>query len=185
MRWSTWLIGTVILALGNATPGALSAASPDDHMAALAKFVGEWTVKGQWANGEKLEARNLYEWGLGKKILKARTFVRRGATEYQRYESIMTWHPKKKCLYEITFAYNGDISEYAIDAVDPETFHIGFTPVEKDGASGKPSRANVRQVLKFLDADHMTWTVTMKDHGEWKQLIQATWVRQPASRQAG
>jgi hypothetical protein len=126
----------------------------------------------------------VYEWGLGKKIIRAHTFVMNGRTEYQRYESIMAWHPRKKCLYEISFTYNGDISEHVIDVVGAETLHIGFTPFETDtAASSKPSPASVRQVLKFIDADHMTWTVTMKQGGEWKQLIQATWARQQPSQQ--
>src|SRR5262249_6950210 len=106
-------------------------------------------------------------------------FVKKGSGEYQRYESIMAWHPKKKSLYEISFTYNGDISESLIDVVDPHTLHIGFTPVDKDTtAPTKPSKANVKQVLNFVDPDHMTWTVTMEQGGQSKQLIEATWVRQ-------
>jgi hypothetical protein len=184
MNRSTWLVGMVILTSGVAARGADSTATRQDHMVALAKFDGEWRVNGQWANGENLEARTVYEWGLGKKIMKAHTFVKNGSSEYQRYESIMAWHPRKKCLYEISFTYNGEISEHVIDVVDGETLHIDFTPFEQDTASAtKLSRANVRQVLKFIDADHMTWTVTMRKGEEWKQMIQATWVRQQPKTQ--
>ena len=184
MSRSTWLVALIILASAGTVSGADSPAAHEDHMAPLAKFDGEWRVKGQWANGEKRDARTVYEWGLGKKILKAHTFVRNATTEYQRYESIMAWHPRKKCLYEISFTYNGDISEHVIDVVDAETLHIGFTPFEPVvELPGKASPAGVRQVLKFLDSDHMTWTVTIKKGPEWKQLIHATWVRQPASPQ--
>ena len=184
MRLSTGLVGIVILTSANAARAADKPASRVDHMVALAKFDGEWRVQGQWANGEKLDARTVYEWGLGKRILKAHTFVKNGRTEYQRYESIMAWHPRKKCLYEISFTYNGDISEHVIDVVDAETLHIGFTPFEPVvEMPGKASPAGVRQVLKFLDSDHMTWTVTMNEGGEWKQLIHATWVRQQAHPQ--
>jgi hypothetical protein len=72
-----------------------------DPMALLAPFVGEWQVEGTWSSGDKLRARGVYQWGLGKKILHARTFVMNGDKEYQRYESIMAWHPEKKSLYEI------------------------------------------------------------------------------------
>src|ERR1700680_2647932 len=65
-----------------------------DPMAALAPFIGEWHVDGKWTGGEKLKARGVYEWGLGKKIIVAKTFVMDKGKEYQRYESIMAWHPK-------------------------------------------------------------------------------------------
>src|SRR5262249_10182940 len=116
----------------------------------------------------------VYEWGLGKKILNVKTFVMNGDKEYQRYEGVMAWHPKRKCLYEISFAYDGNISEYVIEPEAKDTLHIGFTPFHAD----QPQ--NVRQVLKFTDKDHFVWTVTMKQGDESKQLIEATWQRKNA-----
>ncbi|HEY7327045.1 MAG TPA: hypothetical protein VH592_05370 [Gemmataceae bacterium] len=154
-----------------AQPPASDAAKKDDPMAVLAPFVGEWRVNGKWSNGETLQARGVYEWGLGKKILIAKTFVGNGDKEYQRYESIMTWHPKKKSLYEISFAFDGSITEVLIEPKDRHTFHIGFAPFHSD------QPANLRQVLKFKDNDHFVWTATLKQGDEWKQLIEATWER--------
>src|ERR1700730_14917054 len=74
-----------------------------DHLAALAPFIGEWHVDGQWTGGGKLKARGVYQWGLGQLLLFAKTYEKDGDKEYQRYESIFAWHPKKKSLYEITF----------------------------------------------------------------------------------
>jgi len=90
----------LMLTLAFAQPSASEQTDKSDPMAALAPFVGEWQVEGQWSTGEKLQARGVYQWGLGKKILKVQTFVMNGDKEYQRYESIMAWHPKKKCLYD-------------------------------------------------------------------------------------
>jgi hypothetical protein len=143
----------------------------DNKLAILDRFVGEWEVEGQWAEGSSLHARSVYEWGLNKKILKAKTFVRDGDKEYQRYESVLAWHPDKKSLYEISFAFDGAISEYLIESKDEDTLRMGWTPVTPD----KPSR--VRQVLKFLDKDHFQWTVSLQDGESWKQLIEATWKR--------
>ena len=141
-----------------------------DPMAVLAPFIGEWTVDGQWTGGEKLKARGVYEWGLGKKIIIAKTFVMNKDKEYQRYESIMAWHPKKKSLYEITFGFDGSIKEVLIDTKDKDTFLIGFTPF-----GDQPE--NLRQTLKFTDKDHFRWTVSLKQGEDWKQLIDATWER--------
>src|SRR5437016_7442244 len=66
----------------------------DARLAPLARFPGEWTVDAKWSDGSELHGRSVYEWGLGGKILKARTFVKDGDKEYQRYESTMAWHPR-------------------------------------------------------------------------------------------
>jgi hypothetical protein len=157
-------------------PGEDTAPEKKDPLEPLARFIGEWHVEGQWSSGDKLQARGIYEWSLGKKILKARTFVGTGDKEYQRYESIMAWHPKKKCLYEITFAYDGSISEVVIEAKERDTLLIGYTPFHAD----QPQ--NVRQVLKFKDNDHFVWTVLLKQGEEWKQIIEATWERGAETR---
>src|SRR5579862_6490985 len=80
-------------------------------LAALQRFVGEWEVNGKWADGSTLHARGVYEWGLGKKIMTAKTFVGDGDKEYQRYEGIMAWHPEKKSLFQISFAFDGAVTE--------------------------------------------------------------------------
>jgi hypothetical protein len=143
----------------------------DDPMAALAPFVGEWTIDAKWATGEKLKARGVYEWGLGKKILISKTFVMNGDKEYQRYEGIMAWHPVKKSLYFISFAYDGAITETIMEAKEKDTIHLGYTPFEE----GKPSL--LRQTLRFTDNDHFVWTAQLKQGDNWKQLIEGTWVR--------
>ena len=166
--------GMVAFLLPALAPGDDTSAAKNDPLEPLTRFIGELQVEGQWSSGDKLQARGVYEWGLGKKILKARTFVGTGDKEYQRYESIMTWHPKKKCLYEITFAYDCNISEVVIEPKDRDTLLIGYTPFHAD----QPQ--NVRQVLKFKDNDHFVWTVLLKQGEEWKQIIEATWERQGA-----
>ena len=142
-----------------------------NRLAALERFVGEWEVNGKWSSGESLRARSVYEWGLGKKILKGQTFVRDGAREYQRYEAVFAWHPQKKCLYEVSFGFDGSLTEVVIESKDQDTLHIGWTPYSPE----KP--APIRQVIRFLDQDHFQWTVSLREGEGWKQLIDATWKR--------
>ena len=170
----SWYASLVALLWPTLSIGGEERAEKNDPMAPLAQFVGEWQVEGHWSDGNKLVARGVYEWGLGKKILKAKTFVMNGDKEYQRYESVMAWHPKKKCLYEITFDYNGNINEVVMEPKDEDTLHIGYTPFHAD----EPQK--VRQILKFKDNDHFVWTVNVKEGDEWKQVIEATWVRKDA-----
>jgi hypothetical protein len=155
-------------AAGGAAADKPAAANP---LAALERFAGEWVVDGKWADGSPLHARTVYEWGLGKKIMKARTFVQNGASEYQRYEGILAWHPEKKCLFQISFAFDGALSENRIETKGPDTLRIGWVPFHKD----KPAR--VRQVITFQGKDRFRWVVSLKSGTEWKQLIDATWKR--------
>ena len=153
----------VLVAAGHAAAG--------DQLAPLGRFVGEWEVDGQWSDGTPLHARGVYAWGLGKKILTAKTFVQNGGKEYQRYEAVMAWHPEKKGLFQISFAYDGSLTEVLMEPKGKDTLHIGWTPF----AAGKP--AKVRQVIRFLDNDHFRWTVSLREGESWKQLIDATWKR--------
>jgi hypothetical protein len=168
------VLGAVALLAALALSGSTRAEDKPaaaDRLAPLERFAGEWAVEGKWSDGSTLQARGVYEWGLGKKILKARTFVRNGDSEYQRYEGVFAWHPEKKSLFQISFAYDGSMTETIVESVDKDTLHIGWVPYH----TGKPSK--VRQVIKFLDGDHFQWTVQLQDGEEWKQLIDATWKR--------
>lgn len=147
------------------------AAVAREPLACLDRFIGEWEVEGKWSDGNPLKARTVYQWGLGKKILVTKTFVRDGEKEYQRYEGIFAWHPKKKCLFQTSYAYNGDITEVLIEQADNDTFHIGYKPFR----DGEP--AKVRQILKITGKDSFVWTVSLQAGDEWKQLIEATWHR--------
>jgi len=143
----------------------------ESHLTPLERFVGEWTVHGKWNNGDELHARNIYEWGLGHKIVKAKTFVKTEKGEYQRYEAVMAWHPKKKGLFIISFSFDGGMTESLIEAKDADTFHIGFTPFQE----GEPGK--VRQIIHFKDNDHYSWQVLLQNGQDWQEIMNATWER--------
>jgi hypothetical protein len=169
--------GGLLCRVPPASPGGEKAkpVKKPDPLAVLAPFIGEWHVDGTWSSGDKLRARGVYQWGLGKKIIHAKTFVMNGDKEYQRYESIMAWHPEKKSLYEITFGFDGHIGEVLLEP-KKDGIYIGYTPFHPD----RPDK--VRQIIRFKDNDHFDWTVTLKMGDEWKPLIEATWVRKGAER---
>jgi hypothetical protein len=166
------VVATLLCFAGpGAAPGSQKQPGGEAELAFLDRFPGEWSVQAKWATGESLEARGVYEWSLGKRILVTKTFVKDGAKEYQRYEGIMTWHPEKKTLYQVSFAYDGNITETVIDLKDKDTMQVGFTPF----VEGKPS--NVRQVIRFLNNDQFQWTVSINDGKQWQQIMDATWKR--------
>jgi hypothetical protein len=143
----------------------------ENKLSCLERFAGAWTVEGKWSNGAGLRARSVYEWGLGKKILKAKTFVKDGDREYQRYEAVFAWHPEKKNLFIISFAYDGSMTQSLVEPKDSNTLRVGWTPFAKD----RPSP--IRQTLHFLDNDRFQWVVEQKQGDKWMQLIDATWKR--------
>jgi hypothetical protein len=166
--WYAAVTLATVVAAGAARADERPAADP---AAVLGRFVGEWVVDGKWSDGKALHARSVYEWGLGKKILRAQTFVQDGDREYQRYESVLAWHPERKCLFEITFAFDGAVSEYLVEAKGKDVLDIGWNPY----AGSKAPR--VRQTIRFVDADHFRWTASLRDGEGWKQIIEATWRR--------
>jgi hypothetical protein len=162
------VVGAVLLCHSSRADDKAGTPNP---LAPLERFAGEWTVNGKWNNGEELQARNVYEWGLGNKILTSKTFVKSDKGEYQRYEGVMAWHPKKKSLFIISFAYDGNMTENVVEAKGDDTLLIGFSPFH----TGEPSK--VRQTIQFKDKDHFTWKVELQSDKGWQELIDATWVR--------
>ena len=56
----------------------------------FAPFVGEWTIKGAWADGNPLYAHNVNTWTLNNTHLSGQTFVGEGAEKYLRYQSMFS-----------------------------------------------------------------------------------------------
>jgi hypothetical protein len=168
------LLVTAVLLVAGVSADDKPEPKVDPKLAPLARFAGEWTVDGKWSDGNELHARAVYEWGLGGKILTARTFIKEADRENQRYESTMAWHPRKNCLYEISFAFDGNLTEHRIETKDEDTLLIDFSPFDPENP-GK-----VRQTLRFVDRDHHTWKVELKTDAGWQTLIDATWVRKKA-----
>jgi hypothetical protein len=83
----------------------------------------------------------------------------------------MAWHPEKKCLYQVSFAFDGAVTETLVEAKDKDTLHVGWAPLP----GGKESK--VRQTIHFLDNDRFQWTVAIQTGDNWMPIIDATWKR--------
>ncbi len=180
---STVLIGSLAVLVASVGPlGVLGAGEEEvpaaqDKLAPLAAFVGgEWATRGYWSNGEELRARNIFAWGVGKKIIKVRTYATRSdGEEYLRYEAVMAWHPRKKSLVEISFAYDGRIQEYILEPAGDDTLRIGWTPYYEG------DQPKIRQTLRFVGRDRFVWQVFARAEDGWEQLIESTWHRREAT----
>jgi hypothetical protein len=178
MKAIQYLIASLVLfatAVESTWADAPSAKKENDKLLPVARFIGgQWAIDGRWDSGEELHARSIYEWGLNKKFVKARTFVNNRGVDYQRYEAIFGFDPAKKSLYEVSFSFDGRMSEYTIEPKDASTLQIGWSPF------GNGETPRIRQTIQFQDDNTFTWTVWMKDKGDWKRLIEGTWRRKPS-----
>jgi hypothetical protein len=174
------VIAGLLLQTGRAAadnkPAAAAQAKIDPQLQPLARYVGgQWVVHGKWNNGPQLHAREIHELSLDGRIIRSRTFVTKDdGTEYQRYESINFWHPKKKQLMFHSYAFNGAIDE---GLIEPQSDGSLLYP-PAIGDDGKPGP--IRQTIKFTDDDTMIWTVFKRnDDGSEETMIEATWKREP------
>lgn len=145
-----------------------------DRAAPLAPFVGEWTIDAEWAAGDALHARNVYSWGVGNKQLKAQTFIKMpDGKEYQRYDTVMGWHPRLKCYFVYGFGVDGNVTEHRMDVSDDgKVFKIGFAPLH----AGEESP--IRQTITLSATnDTYEWVVEANNKGEWKEMMRGTWVK--------
>lgn len=165
------------LGLSRSAPEPAAGAGETDvlhSVKALDGFVGEWTIDAKWDSGQPLKARAIYSRELGGKHLRTQTFVKKDdGSEYQRYEGVMTWHPRRKSLVIYSFAYDGSVQENLAQTDDGKTFRVGFTPYDP----GAPNP--VRQTLTLVSPDAFDWTVEMRvgDSDQWQRLIKAQWKR--------
>jgi hypothetical protein len=146
----------------SATPGALQPLLP---------FLGaEWRIKATWSNGTPLEARSTYEWGLAKKFIVARTYVKRpDGTEYQRYESLYADKDGELVMYGFTYAGTVNVSTMLVDG---KTFGNIWTAKNADGKDTK-----FKQTVELVDNNHFRWQVWHEKDGQWSQMMDGTWER--------
>ncbi|HEY7087323.1 MAG TPA: hypothetical protein VH518_04490 [Tepidisphaeraceae bacterium] len=183
MRIALSLIVSVMLTLAGRAFGdeqnpAATPAAPTTRpsaLSAVAPFVGgEWRIKATWAGGNPLEARAIYDWGLNKKFVVAKTFVKLPeGGEYQRYETI--FGDDKGQLMSYGFTFNGEVHVLPM-AVDGRTISDEWTV---DGENGS---VRIKQRIELLDDNHFHWQVWSAAAGaDWKPMMDGTWVRGAAS----
>ena len=105
-------VGIASLAIASQEKSAAKSASDQssaDLLKVLESYIGgEWHCTGSWSTGEKLVAREVFTWSVGKKFVNVKTFVGAGAEEYQRYDAM--YGVKDGKLMSWSFAYDGTTS---------------------------------------------------------------------------
>jgi hypothetical protein len=153
---------------------AKDGASNESRLSFFAPFVGgEWHATSTEPDGGVFHPKVVYEWGLGGKIVKARSFVITDKGEDLVYEMVCGWHPQKQAvvfrsysawdsLYDGTIRIVGDTLEYEWD---------GFR---------KEKVTRYRQEIRMLDDDRYSWVVFAKTDEDWEQIKEMIYHREPS-----
>lgn len=179
------LAGTMLTALsagaqpGGRAPDVSGVPEKLETVEVFAPFIGEWEIVGTWDDGRPIKARNTYAWHMNRKHIKCATFVAGPEGEYQRYDGLLVWHPRKKTLGSYSFAFDGNISEYRAETTDGRTFRFGFSPWDDEDT------LSIRQTIEFTGPDVFVWTVEARAGESWKRLIRGEWKRKVAAKDAG
>jgi hypothetical protein len=175
MRMLTW--ASIVIAactLGAIIPTAPAAEKSattqpvDPLLAPLAPYVGgEWRLKAAWADGTPLQAREIYDWGVGRKFITCKTWVGKADEEYQRYDE--TFGVQDGKLMSWSFAFDGhvNVGEFKVD---------GKTLSSSRVLSG--DAGTLHQSVELLDANRFRWVVKIVKDGKDQPLIDGTWVRE-------
>lgn len=160
---SQLLASLAVLAL--ALPRAWAEDKPQENaLEPLARFVGgAWIGQGKHSKDD-FRTRVVYEWGLNRKVLKAKSYLTGEKGEQLVYESVFFWHPGKKQIRFISVAAHGGIFDGAMEPKG-DTIECVFESWSGDKAT------TYRQKIHFTDDDHTEWTVHVKKGNEWAPVI--------------
>jgi hypothetical protein len=163
VRWFT--IGALMFVTVPAAPADQKKES--NPLDALARFVGGgWIGEGRHGPDSEFRTRVVYEWGLNRRLLKAKSYLSGDKGERLVYESVFTWHPEKKKLIFLSVSAEGGIFEGAMEKKG-DTFESVFNSYAGNSTS------IFRQTIQFLDDDHTLWTVFAKKGEDWVKVIES------------
>jgi hypothetical protein len=148
-----------------------------DPLQVLAPYVGgEWKINAKWSDGSPLEAREIFEWGVGRRFVTCKTFVSKlGGGEYQRYETIFGVGEGGKIVAH-GFVYDGQVqvTEFKLDGKKL----TGERPMKaSDGGDG-----TLRQSVEQIEPNKFRWIVAFVKDGKVSPMMDGVWVREASTR---
>ena len=162
------------------SPVSADEPTPADHLAPLARFVGgEWVGRGKHDADSDFRTRVVYEWGIDKKLLKAKSYLKGEGGETLVYESVFAWHPAKKAITLLSVVVADDSS------TTPSSRGRRLASIRLHRRLGGDKTTAYRQSIRFLDDDHTEWTVFAKKGDEWVKVIESTQERRKPEARVG
>ena len=137
-----------------------------ETMKPLANLIGQWDVKGNLPDGTPLHTRNVYSWGVGKRVIHVRTYAVADEIAQPQYENVMFYHPRHKRLVNMGFSAAGEVVEQFVspDPRNPRTMLYGYEPFHGAEATSRSS-------VTFTDDDSFVRSTFVKQGDEWKRLL--------------
>lgn len=152
-----------------------TSAAGDSKFGAMAKLVGhDWYAKGLWEDPSRGGMRVSYEWGLGGKLMKVKSFVRMEGEEKLVYESVMGWHPGRERIAGYCFSVWGSVYDGSF-TIDGNKFFYEWEDFKGDTV------ARWRQLIELTSDDSYQWTVWKREGDDWSLSKESTFVKGPLS----
>ena len=153
-----------VLPIGMAAeqPATTVAQNPMEPVARLVG--GEWRGQFKLPNGDSLSIRNVFEWGLGGRILKAKYYAVTEGVERQVYEGIWSWHPTEK---KIIFQEYSTRSSLVAGSVEPVEDGLALAWTEYSNNSV----TQYRETFRFPDNDHYLSQAYKKNEDGSERLV--------------
>ncbi|MFG0306809.1 MAG: hypothetical protein ACF8Q5_11410 [Phycisphaerales bacterium JB040] len=144
-------------------------------VAAMSRFLGEWTIDADWADGSTLQARNVFTVGVNGKFLEAVTYANDNSQgEYARYFTVYAHDAETDRLVGHGFDFAGSYSPVAFELSEDGRV------LETENPMGEGDSApTLRQRLTFTSDDAYRWQVWMKPAGapEFVPMMDGVWNR--------
>jgi len=129
---------------------------------------GQWHAKGAWSMGMPFEGRIRAEWGPGKRYLRFRILIPKGAADYVRYDSLYWVDPESKEPNYFSTAYTGEAVRGTFEIEGDEVRFL------YESAGGMPP---IRSVYEFLSEDRCRWTAHARQGEKWAPMIDVVYER--------
>lgn len=139
-------------------------------MAALEPLIGTWTTAPPEGGTGKGGMRVVYEWGLNKQVMHAKSFRSSDGVESPVYETTLSWHPKNKQYVFRSVSATGDMFDGVAEMVG------NTVEWQWEGISGDKVTV-YRQSQKLVGSDRYDWTVYVRNPDGWKQIMEATFAK--------
>ena len=157
-----------VAAVGPATTTESAAPDVPAPLAPLVEYIGgEWRIDATWSNGQPLRGRQVFEWGVGRKFIVARTFAHGPGGEYQRYHTIYGVEDGKLTAWGFTFEGQVEKVHFTIDA-------------QKLSMSRPIKGGTLHQSIELRKPHESRWIVELERDGRREQLMDGLWMRDPA-----
>ena len=149
----------------------------NEKLECFAPYLGTWVIESEWAGGDKLWAKNMYEAGLGGNIVVAKTWAKDGDGEvYQRYLTVFAWDKEKQKIVSHGFMNDGTSQQVVMDVDNTD----GKDVIRSQWQPSPASEMVIKQQVSIIDENQYAWKVWSRatESAEFESIMEGVWKRQ-------